>query len=313
MAQEPRPSARQPVPASGAPRNPGEVPSSEKGADQDLSRQTNLKSQPLYLPSDSEMTTVDGQLSVHSVALAEVLGTCESALDGLLSKTHEIHKQSWSAVQSLFKDLHLRLCQECEAATSAFEKEIHERARFETLTLLEIVDVEAKSRLAACVDGALEKTREAERRDQQERDEKLEAGRENLRETTESATRELQRQKAECLESFHLEAETKLDELKQEHVNDFEKVSTEKADALSARFAKSTETTLQAFQVQLKQFTDGWTKQIEQRLSTLTEFAVARVSNEARTIVTREASDYLIEALRSRLDRVAVALKEVNS
>jgi hypothetical protein len=208
MAQEPRPSARQPVPASGAPRNPGEVPSSEKGADQDLSRQTNLKSQPLYLPSDSEMTTVDGQLSVHSVALAEVLGTCESVLDGLLSKTHEIHKQSWSAVQSLFKDLHLRLCQECEAATSAFEKEIHERARFETLTLLEIVDVEAKSRLAACVDGALEKTREAERRDQQERDEKLEAGRENLRETTESATRELQRQKAECLESFHLEAET---------------------------------------------------------------------------------------------------------
>src|SRR5437660_1060493 len=151
MAKEPRPSARQPVSSSSAPRNPGEVPSSEKGADQDPSRQTNLKSQPLYLSSDNEMTTVDGQLSVHSAALADVLGTCESALDGMLSKTHEIHKQSWSAVQSLFKDLHLRLVQECEAAIAGFEKEIHERARFETSTLLEIVDVEAKSRLAARV------------------------------------------------------------------------------------------------------------------------------------------------------------------
>jgi hypothetical protein len=314
MAQEPRASGRQNLPASGAPRNSGGVPPSDlPSPGQDSSPRTNPKSQPFQLPSGSEVAPADGRLSVHTAALADALSTCESALDGLLSKTHEIHEQSWSAVQSLFKDLHLRLAQECEAAIAGFEKEIHERARFETSTLLEIVDVEAKSRLAARVDEALERTREAERRDQQERDEKLEAGRKSLREITDTATQELQRQKTECLESFHLEARTKLDELKQERIDDFEKVSTEKADALSARFAKSTETTLQAFQVQLKQFTDGWTKQIEQRLSTLTESAVARVSNEARTIVTREASDYLIEALRSRLDRVAVALKEVNS
>jgi hypothetical protein len=267
----------------------------------------------LFLQSGNEVAPANGPLSLRTAALADALGTCESALDGLLSKTHEIHEQSWRTIQSLFKDLHLRLCQECEGAITGFEKEIHERARFETSTLLEIVDVEAKSRLAARVDEALEKTREAERHSERERGENLEASRKSLKEITDAATQELQRQKTECLESFHLEAQIKLDELKHEHINDFDKVSKEKADALSARFAKSTETTLQAFQAQLKQFSDSWTKQIEQRLSVLTESAVARVSDEARTVVTREASDYLIKTLRSRLDQVAVALKDVNS
>src|SRR5690349_6515770 len=151
MAQEPRASARQHVPVSSAPRNSGGFPPSENsprpGQNQDP--HTSPKSQPLYLPSGDEVAPANSPLSVHTATLADALDTCESALDGLLSKTHDIHEQSWRAVQSLFKDLHLRLCQECEAAVAGFEKEIHERARFETYTLLEIVDVEAKSRLAA--------------------------------------------------------------------------------------------------------------------------------------------------------------------
>src|SRR6185437_16152657 len=232
-------------------------------------------------------------VAIHTAALAEALDTCKSSLNGLLSKTHEIHEQSWRSVQSLFQDLHLRLCQECEAAIAGFEKEIRDRGGFKTSNLLEIVDLEAKSRLAARVDESIEKIRETENRSQQERDEKVEAGRRSVNEIVESATQELQRQKITCLDDFSAEANSRLEDLKKAHIDDFVALSQKSADSLSARFTESSEQTLQNFEVRLKQLSDDLTRQVEQRLSTLTEAAVARVASEARTVVTREASDYL--------------------
>jgi hypothetical protein len=261
-------------------------------------------------PIANEDTKTSGQSGVQADALAEALRVSRSALEGLLAQTHDIHEASWRAVQSLFEDLHLRLCQECEARVAGFEKEIHDRGRYQTSALLEMFDVEAESRLAARIDQALDRAQEAERQSAKSLDDKVEATRTNLTEITSKATQELQQQKAACLEGFHAEALQRLSVSKTEHLTDFENIALKKADLLSEDLTKRTTASLDAFQGSLQRIADEFTGQLEKRLMTLTEDAVVRVSNEAQAVVTRETSSYLIQALRKRLDQLTNSLKD---
>ena len=152
---------------------------------------------------------------IQSNALAEALRATRSALEGLLAKTHDVHEQSWRAVQSLFEDLHLRLCQEYEARVSGFEKEMQERGNYQASTLLERVDIEAEARLAARVDQALDKARDGERRTAQLLEEKIAASRSSLAKITDAAARELEQQKAACVDVLHAEAAKRLSALSQ--------------------------------------------------------------------------------------------------
>jgi hypothetical protein len=81
----------------------------------------------------------------------------------LLTKTHEIHEESWRVMQRMFEDMHLKLSQEHQARFANFEKEISERGRYQTAALLDKIDLEAESRLAARLDHVLDKAQEAER------------------------------------------------------------------------------------------------------------------------------------------------------
>lgn len=281
----------------------------EKESDVDATPPTSPPPHPFKLQPTSEAKP-DVQRGVQTYALIEALRVSRSALEGLLSKTHDIHEESWRSIQSLFEDLHLRLCQECEARVASFEREMHERGRYQTATLLEIVDVEAASRLAAHVDQALEKVQEAEQRSTQRLNDSVEACRTTLAEITNTATAELQQQKIACLQDLHGEAQKQLHELKQEHLSDFENTSGRTADASTANFTKWADDATLSYQKRLQDLAEKTTAELEKSLSTLTEAAVAQVSNEAQAVVKRETSTYLIQALRTRLDQLTNSLKD---
>jgi hypothetical protein len=266
-------------------------------------------SHPLKPDTTNEVET-NVQRDVQSDALIEALRVSRSAMEGLLSKTHDIHEETWRSIQSLFENLHLRLCQECEARVATFEKEIHERGRYQTATLLEIADVEVASRLAAHVDQALEKEREAEQRSTQRLNDSVEVCRTSMAEITNTAMVELQRQKLACLQDLHGEAKKQLHELKLEHLSDFENASQKSADASIDRFTNWANDAIRSYEERLQRLAEEMTQQQEKRLSMLTEAAISQVSNEARAIITRETSTYLIEALRMRLDKLTTSLKD---
>jgi hypothetical protein len=284
-------------------------PAAEKDSNVDATPPTNLRLHPHKLPPTNEVKP-DVQRGVQTDAFIDALRVSRSALEGLLSKTHEIHEESWRSIQSLFEDLHLRLCQECEARVDSFEREIHERGRYQTATLLEIVDVEAASRLAAQVDQALEKGQEAEQRSTQRLNDSVEACRTGLAEIMNTATAELQQQKIACLQDLHGEAQKQLHELKIEHLSDFENTSRRTAEASTAIFTKWADEAMLSFQERLQNLAEKITTELENSLSTLTEAAVAQVSNEVQAVITRETSTYLIQAIRTRLDQLTNSLKD---
>jgi hypothetical protein len=284
-------------------------PAEEKESNVDPTAPTNPRPHPFKLHPTNEVKP-DVQRGVQTDALIEALRMSRSALEGLLSKTHDIHEESWRSIQSLFEDLHLRLCQECEARVASFESELHERGRYQTATLLEIVDVEAASRLAAHVDQALEKGQEAEQRSTQQLNDSVEACRTSLAEITNTATMELQQQKLACLQDLDGEAQKQLHKVKLEHLSDFENASQRTADASTANFTKWANEAMLSYQERLRDIAEKITTDVEKSLSTLTEAAVAQVSNEAQAVVTRETSTYLIQALRTRLEQLTNSLKD---
>jgi hypothetical protein len=250
------------------------------------------------------------QARVAGDPLAEPLRASRMALDGLLAKTHDIHEEIWRAVESLLADLHVKLRHECEKRIAEFDKEIRERGHYQTATLLDQIDLEAESRLAARVDQALDKTQEAERRGAQMLNEKVDASRASFTEIAATATQELQRQKSGALEEFQANAVKRSNDLKAEYESNFEALAKKNADALNERLARQADSKFQSFQERLKALGDEATGQAETRLKSLTEAALAGAAEDIRTMIARETSTHLIDALHKRLDQLASSLKE---
>jgi hypothetical protein len=266
-------------------------------------------SEPLVLPASNEVDKV-GSSKSSAEALAEPLRASRLALDDLLTRTHAIHEQIWRTVESLLSDLHAKLHRECEARLADFEKEVAERGRYQTATLLDQIDLEAESRLAARVDRAMERAQESEGRGIQVLDEKVEASRATIVGIAGAATDELQRLKAASLEDLRADADRRLNALKVQHENDFQALAQKTAEALNDRLLKQSENRFQIFQERLKQLTDETGGQLETKLKALTDSALARASDDIQAMISRETSTYLIEALHKRLDRIASSLKE---
>jgi hypothetical protein len=270
----------------------------------------NLISQSVTLPTAEPPAESKSPADIQSNALAEALRVSRSALDGLLAKTHDVHEQSWRAVQSLFEELHLRLCHEYEARVGGFEKEMQERGNYQASALLERVDVEAEARLAARVDQALEKARDAEHRNAKLLDEKIEASRASLAKIADEAAQELERQKVACVDVLYAEAAKRLSDLRSEDSDEFEKSARTRSDALRQDFTKWADGASRSLRERLQHLADEITGQMEKKVLTLTEAAIARVADEVQAVVKRETSTYLIQALRSRIDQLADSLKE---
>jgi hypothetical protein len=269
-----------------------------------------INREPPAAASEKANAEGNGQGAIQSDILVEAVQVTRSALETLLSKTHDIQAESWRLIQSLFEDLHLKLCREFEGRLAGFEKEFHDRGRYQTTALLELVDLEAESRLAARVDEALDKAREGERRGVRSLDDKVEASRTSLAEIANKATQELERQKKTYLDDLQIDAQIYLGELKTQHTTDFRITVQKTEDELSQQFTQKTNDALQAFQERLSETGADIIGRMETRLMALTDTAIARVSSEAETIVTRETSSHLIEVLRGRLDQLMNSLKD---
>ena len=272
--------------------------------------QGNPTSQSITLQTANRPAESNSPADIQSNALAEALRVSRSALDGLLAKTHDVHEQSWRAVQSLFEELHLRLCHEYEARVGGFEKEMQERGNYQASALLERVDIEAEARLAARVDQALDKARDGERRNAQLQDEKIAASRTSLAKITDAAAQELERQKAACVDGLHAEAAKRLSDLRSEGLGEFEKSARTHADALRQDFTDWADDASRRLRERLQHLAEEIAEQMEKKVVTMTEAAIARVSDEVQAVVKRETSTYLIQALRSRIDQLADSLKE---
>jgi hypothetical protein len=252
--------------------------------------QSNSGPPPLVLPAANEVSKSVGQARVPADLLAEPLRASHVALDGLLAKTHEIHEEIWRAVESLLADLHVKLRYECESRIAEFDKEIRERGQYQTATLLDQIDLEAESRLAARVDQALDKAQEAERRGSQMLNEKLEASRASFTEITAGATQELQRRKGAALEDLQTTAVKRLNDLKAEHESNFKALAEKNAEALNERLVRQADSKFQSFQERLKTLGDEATGQAQARLKSLTEAALAGAADDIRAMITRETS-----------------------
>jgi hypothetical protein len=271
--------------------------------------QTNRGSTPFVLPTASEVKA-DADASIPSASLREPFNVSRAALDSLLAKTHDIHEQVWRVVQSLTADWHHQLRQECEARIAEFDREVSTRGANQTTALLDQIDLEAESRLAARVDHAIERVREAERRGLESLGEKVEASRTSFSEIAQSTTQEIQRQKAACLEGLQADAGKHLNDIKARHENDLKEIAQKTQTALNDVFVKQGADSMGAFQERLERLTDEIYARVEGRLSALADAALARLSNEIQAIVNRETSAALVETLRKRLDQIAHSLKD---
>jgi hypothetical protein len=275
-------------------------------------RQSKPGAHPVVPPTSNAATkdgaSKDAQRPEPADTLVEALRASRSTLEGLLTKTHEIHEESWRVMQRMFEDMHLKLSQEHQARFANFEKEISERGRYQTAALLDKIDLEAESRLAARLDHVLDKAQEAERQSVRSLDEKTAASRASLVELTSTATQELERQKTASLAELEAQARNRLSDLKNEYANYFENIAKKTADSLSEQFAKRASVASEAFQKRLQTLSEEIMVQLEKKFAALTETTVSRISTEAQAIVARETSTHLIQALHKRLDQLAKSL-----
>jgi hypothetical protein len=258
----------------------------------------------VILPAASQVNHAGGD------AVTDPLRAARQAIEGLLARTHDIHEEIWRAVESLLADLNLRLSRECDARIAEFEREIRERGRYQTTALLDQIDLEAESRMAARVDRALARTQEAEQLGSQALTEQVEASRASLAEVASSATQELQQRKLSAIQEFQVDANRHLSDLRAQHEDILKALVQKATDSLNERLTKQADLRFQAFQERLKNLTDETASQVEIRLQALTEAALARATTDVHTAVSRETSTYLIDVLHRRLDQLAGSLKE---
>jgi len=341
MAEEPRPAdqqaASQPEVASDKPRVLGGRPGSPRilqpvEESEEAAAEAVRKGRPEARPSVGQPATRQSANPVQPVndvphhgsnsngsngtsaeaasVMTESLRASRVALEGLLAKTHEIHEENWRAMQSLFENLHQKLSDEHKARVAGFEKEVSDRGRYQTSALLEKIDLEAESRLAARLDRALDKAREAERQSVRSLEEKVAAIRASLIELTNTATGELYRQKTACLAELQNEVRKRLSDLKIEQANYLENMAKKTADSLSEQFAKRSALAAEAFQKRLQKLAEEIAGQWEKKLAALADGAVASISKDALAVVSRETSNQLIQALHKRLDELANSLND---
>jgi hypothetical protein len=320
MADEPRPASQQPEARSDRTRFLGVRPGSPRvltpvDESQEPSAEPIRQGEPAAHPgarptSNAQGATTSGAQSSSESGdnLVEALRASRSVLEGLLAKTHELHEETWRAMQGFFQDLHLKLSQEHQARFANFEKEISERGRYQTAALLDKIDLEAEARLAARLDHVLDKAQEAQRQSVRSLDEKTASSQKTLVEVTTKSAQELERQKVACIANLEAQARNHLGDLKTEQAKYFDALAKKTADSLSEQFAKRASVASEAFQKRLQTISEEIMGQMEKKLAAMTETAVVRISNEAQAIIARETSVNLIQVLRKRLDQLANSL-----
>src|SRR5215831_11049646 len=93
--------------------------------------------------------------------LSDFLRASRTELESLRAKSHAIQQESLRNLNASFEELHAKLYQELEVASSTFVNETRRRAQYEASAVLELFDVEANARLSARLDEALAKARTA--------------------------------------------------------------------------------------------------------------------------------------------------------
>jgi hypothetical protein len=260
--------------------------------------------------NDSVSQINPSPIKTHTEALGELLSASRAEFDGLLSKTQEIQERSWQMVQSLFEGLHLRVCREFEDTVASFAREIHDRAAYEASSVLEIFDVEARSRLAARVDEALGKIQQTQHCVEQELNAGVAENRKELAEISLQAREELQQQQRALLVNLEVEAKRKLDDLMASTINETATNAREMTNALTDELGKCSEQALQSFQARVESLAAAAASETEKLLATTTKSVLANIAEQARETFNQEVSEFLIQTLHNRLDQLGTALKQ---
>jgi hypothetical protein len=266
-----------------------------------LRPEAELPSQP-QTPKDlyrSEVGTIDRD-AVQAGALADLLCTSRSELDGLLRETQKIHERSWRVIHSLLDDLQLRAWQAVDNVIARMGGEIQERAKYELSMILENFDIQTEARLAARLDKALAKATETKRLVERELTEFAAETQKQIVEVSNRAEAEVRDREQKRAQTQN-NATTKLEELNGRATEITQKIE-ELGDTLMNALHEHADHTLESFQSRLDQLWESAANRAEKRIADIIETGTKAVAKQVGKIVDREMLEFFIQALRHRHD-----------
>jgi len=246
-------------------------------------------------------------------ALSDFFRASHAELEGLLAKNHEIQQESWRSLNASFEELHSKLYQELEAASTSFVNETRRRAQYEASAVLELFDVEASARLSARLDEALAKARAAcEEMELNLKEAAQQRSQETLANLLTSAAAELQTKADVIREGFRAELQGSLDAFKSKGANEVSDQLRETTAHLADDLRNRAEKAHEALSAQLTASGKAVIEETEKQIAALSQTALATLRQQAET-VHRRTSDFVARDLRKRLDQVADALQQLDA
>jgi len=253
------------------------------------------------------------QAAHDSGALSDFLRTSRSELEGLLAKSREIQQESWRNLNSSLEDLHSKLYQQLEVASTTFVNETRRRAQYEASAVLELFDVEANARLSARLDDALAKARAAcEEMRLSLKEAAQQDGQETLAKLLTSAASEVRARADVILEGFRAELKSSLDAFKSKGATEVSDQLRETAAHLADDLRNRAEKTHEALSAQLGAAGKAIREETEKQMAELRQTALATLRQQAEA-VHRRTSQFVARDLRKRLDQVADALQQLDA
>lgn len=252
-------------------------------------------------------------LSRRFDTLTDFLQASRGELESLVAKTHEIQQSSWQALQALFEEVHIRLQQELESTSASFVKDARTQVQEEVSAALEVFGKEADARLAVLLDVALAKSEAARQKIELSLKERADENQKRVADSTASALQEFQHKGGALLDSFRIEIQKTLDELKEKGLNEVSDRLRETSDGLADELRKHADGALKILNEQLATSDRALVDKKEQQLAAFTQEASDTAHQQVdQTRASLEA--YLqqsVKAFQKQIDELSkTALEE---
>jgi hypothetical protein len=252
--------------------------------------------------SDSSPTaTTMANTARQSRELTAVLEASRAELDSLLAETQNVHERSWRVIHTLLEDSQLRASQAVDACLARFEQEIQDRVSNEMSMMLQNFDLEAGARLAARLDQTLANAKQRQHAIEQDLAVAVAENRKQLDQISTRAADGLQRHEQGLFADLQQEAERQLGELTK-NANLISDNIQRLGESLGNELKQRVDESVGVFQSRVEQVWQEVTRRAEQRITDTAQTCIAALAKQAREVVDREMSQFLIHALR-RFDR----------
>jgi hypothetical protein len=241
------------------------------------------------------------EVAKPSGGLAAVLQASRAELDRLLAETQDVHERSWRVIHTLLEDSQLRASQAVDACLARFEKEIQDRVSDEISIMLQNFEVEADARLAARLDQALASAKQRQRSIEQDLAVAVVENRKQLDQISTGAADGLWQREQSLFRDLQEEAERQLGELTK-NADQISNNVQRLGENLGAELKQRMEEAVQVFESRIEQVWQEVVGRAEQRITEAARTCTIELAKQAREVVDREMSEFLVHALR-RFDR----------